>query len=126
MAKKMAFNQACKVAGQLYGSILQRNADEEGFNWSVDNLTNGNLSVREMVKELCKSEEFREKFMMNETPNELAKKLRKRLLGESNPQPDDVKETAVSFLENDWRYVIDDLVESHQYGAKFGEDGVPR
>lgn len=126
MAKKLTFNQATRIAGQLYGSILQRNSDQEGFEWCVDNLTNGTLTVREIIKELCKSEEYREKFLMNDTPNEIARKFRKKFFGEANPAPEDVKDTAVLILEMDWRDAIDQLLDSPEYDAKYGDDGIPR
>jgi hypothetical protein len=126
MAKKLSFNQACKVAGQIYGSILQRNSDQEGFDWCVENLTNGTLSARDIVREFLKSDEYREKFIMNDTPNEVARKIRKKLLGEPNPSPEDIKETAVMFLEYDWRDAIDHLIDSYEYDEKYGDDGVPR
>jgi hypothetical protein len=126
MAKKLTYNMACKVAGQLYGSILQRNSDPEGFGWCVENLAAGTLSVRDIVRELCKSEEFREKFLMNDSPNEIARKLRKKLLGELNPSAEDIKETAVLLLEYDWRDVIDHLIDSYEYEQKHGNDVVPR
>jgi hypothetical protein len=126
MAKKLTYNMACKVAGQLYGSILQRNSDPEGFGWCVENLAAGTLSVRDIVRELCKSEEFREKFLMNDSPNEIARKLRKKLLGELNPSAEDIKETAVLLLEYDWRDAIDHLIDSYEYEQKHGNDVVPR
>ena len=126
MAKKLSYNLAYKVAGQLYGSILQRDSDPEGFDWCVNNLSNGALSAREVVRELSKSEEFREKFLMNDTPNEIARKLRKKFLGEINPAPKDIKETAVMLLEYDWRDAIDQLIDSDGYNEKYGDDGVPR
>lgn len=107
MAKKMSFPLASKIAGQLYGSILQRDSDREGYDWCVENLMGGTLSVRDIVRELCKSEEYREKFLMNDTPNEVARKFRKKFFGEANPTPESIKETAVLFLECDWRDAID-------------------
>lgn len=126
MAKKMTFNQACKIAGQLYGSLLQRDSDQAGFDWCVENLTNGTLSVRGLIKAICKSEEYREKFLMNEAPNEVAKKWRKKFLGEATPNKEAIKRMAVSLLESDWRVMMDALFDSEEYLAKHGEDGVPR
>ncbi|CAL1240541.1 phycobilisome rod-core linker polypeptide [Candidatus Methylocalor cossyra] len=126
MAKKLSFNVATRVAGQLYGNILQRNADPAGFDWCVEVLTNGTLSVREIVKVLCKSDEYREKFLMNDTPNEIARKFRKKFFGEANPRPEDIKETALLFLEMNWRDAMDQLLDSPEYYAKYGDDGIPR
>lgn len=126
MAKKMTFNQASKIAGQLYGSLLMRDSDPEGFDWCVDNLSNGDMSVREIIKEICKSEEYREKLLMNDTPNEIARKWRKKFLGESTPNKEAIKRTAIALLENDWRDAVDELFDSDEYIAKHGDDGLPR
>lgn len=124
--KKYPFNTACKFAGDIYGSILQRDSDKAGFDWCVDSLTNGTVSVRDIVKELCTSDEFREKYLMNDSPNEMARKFRQRFLGEAKPKPEDIKSTAISFLEHDWRKAMRDLLDSPGYTAKYGDDKVPR
>lgn len=125
MAKKFSFSQASRIAGQLYGAVLQRNSDQEGFDWCVENLTNGSLTVRDIVRNLCKSEEYREKFLMNDTPNEIARKFRIKFFGEAHPQPADIKSTAILFLEQHWQHAIDELLDSDAYGRRYGDDSVP-
>jgi len=51
--------------------------------------------VREIVRRFCTSEEFREKYIMNQTPNELAKRLLSRLGRDRRPDPQTIKVLAV-------------------------------
>ena len=123
--KKYSFDQAAEQAGLLFGSLLGRSADKVGYDFIVDQLNTGKSSARGIVKAMLTSDEFREKFIMNNTPNELAKALRIALLKEIRPKPDAIKETAVAFLENDWRNVIVDLIASDAYEKAFGEEKIP-
>lgn len=123
--KQYSFTQASEKAGLLYGNLLGRSADKEGYDQIVEVLQAGNSSVRDIVKSMLTSEEFRESFLMNNTPNELAKILRTVLLKEFRPKPDAIKETAVQLLQNDWRVVVADLVESEAYGKVYGNEKIP-
>jgi hypothetical protein len=120
-----SFNQAANLAGVLYGNLLGRVADKEGYDSLVDELSNGHSSVRDIVLRMLTSDEFAEKFVLNNTPNELAKRLRMALLKELRPKPNDIKENAIELLEMDWRDVVASLIDSQAYEKAFGEDGVP-
>lgn len=125
MTAEYSFNQAANLAGVLYGNLLGRVADKEGYDSLVDELSNGHSSVRDIVLRMLTSDEFAEKFVLNNTPNELAKRLRMALLKELRPKPNDIKENAIELLEMDWRDVVASLIDSQAYEKAFGEDGVP-
>jgi hypothetical protein len=122
---KFSFDHAVSLAGTLYGNLLGRAADKEGFDSVVDELNSGARSVRDFVAMLLTSEEFREKFLMNNTPNEAAKQLRMALLREVRPSPAVIKTTAVDLLETDWRAVVAQMIASDAYGKAFGESKIP-
>jgi hypothetical protein len=125
MAKAWSFNEACRLAGELYGNILARNSDPVGFNFTVDQLNSGRESVRDVVKRFLTSEEFREKFVMNQTPNELAQKLLSQLCRKRRLSPQEIKAVAVALTERDWRGVVEELVNGASYSETHGEDHVP-
>jgi hypothetical protein len=125
MAKAWSFDEACTIAGELYGNVLARNSDDAGYKHTVNQLNSGNESVREIVRRFCTSEEFREKYIMNQTPNELAKRLLSRLGRDRRPDPQAIKVLAVSLVERDWRQVVEEIVNSPAYKQAYGEDGVP-
>ena len=125
MSKVWSFNEACHLAGELYGNILARNSDQAGFSYTVDQLHSGRESVRDVVRRFFTSEEFREKFVMNQTPNELAQKLLSQLCRKKRLSPQEIKSAAVSLIEQDWRDVVGEIVDSTAYREAYGEDRVP-
>lgn len=125
MSKKYTFDNATRIAGVLYGNILGRAADKAGFDSIVEELNSGSKSVRSIVQMLMTSDEFREIFLMNNTPNEIAKQLRLYLYKELRPKPEAIKETAIALLEDDWRNVIRNMIASEAYAKAFGEEKIP-
>jgi hypothetical protein len=125
MAKAWSYNEACRLAGELYGNILARNSDPVGFNYTVDQLHSGRETVRDVVKRFLTSEEFREKFVMNQTANELAEKLLAQLCKKRRVKPEEIKSIAVTLAERDWRDVMEELVNGALYDEAHGEDRVP-
>jgi hypothetical protein len=123
--KKYPFDQAAEKAGLLFGNLMGRVADKVGYDFIVDQLNTGQSSVKDIVTMMLTSDEFRENFIMNNTPNELSKVLRMALLKELRPKPAAIKESAIALLENDWRNVIIDMVNSEAYGKAFGEEKIP-
>lgn len=123
--KQYPFDQAAEKAGLLFGNLLGRVADKVGYDFIVDQLNTGQASVRDIVTTMLTSDEFREKFIMNNTPNELSKALRIALLKEIRPKPKDIKVTAIDLLENNWVSVITDMINSEAYHKAFGEERIP-
>lgn len=123
--KKWSFSLASEISGQLYGKLLLRNSDRGGYEWCIEQLTTGSLTVRELVKHFCTSEEFREINLMNQTPNEFARILCKRFWGRQTEDQKEVKRLAVMILESDWRTVINYVIDSDKYKSIYGDDKVP-
>jgi len=123
--KKWSFSQASRLAGNLYGSLLLRNSDPDGYQWCIDQLVNGESTVRDLVKKFCTSDEYREKNLMNQTPNEFAKILCRRFLGNKEDNAEEIKKLAISLLEGDWREAVGNLIDSDKYHRLFGDDKVP-
>jgi hypothetical protein len=72
MSSALAYDAAYRVTGDLFGNLFRRDGDAAGHRHA---LTRGAKSPRMLVKEFCTSEEFRELHLMNESPNELARKV---------------------------------------------------
>jgi hypothetical protein len=119
------YESACKSAGLLYGNLLQRDSDGDGYAYAVGVMADNDCTVRTLVREICLSEEFREKHVMNQTSNELARRLMINLLGDRRPDVRRVKLLAVQLLERDWRLVVAELIDSDLYTTAFGDDTVP-
>lgn len=125
MPKVWGYKEACGLVGDLYGNILGRDSDEEGYKYNVEQLSRGYESVRDIVCRFCTSEEFREKSVMNQTPNELAKRILLRLSKDRRASPETVKKLAIALLERDWREVMTEFIQSEVYSQAFGDDRPP-
>jgi len=126
MPKIWTHADACQVAGELYGRILGRDADKDGFEFAVDRLMTGTFTPRDLVRHMCMSEEFREKFLMNQTMNEFARLVLIRLNGDRGASPPSIKALAVAFLEKDWRVVLRSVIDGNGYTRCYSDDGVPQ
>jgi hypothetical protein len=119
------YESACKTAGQLYGNLLQRESDSDGFEHAVACITDGSATVRALVRAICVSDEFREKHVMNQTSNELARRLMINMLGDRRPDARRVKLLSLQLLERDWRQVVAEVIDSELYTTAYGDDLVP-
>lgn len=125
MANHWDFNTASEIVGHLYGDLLGRSADPTGFTYGVDQLTGGHAELPDLVTEFCTSEEFREKWVMNQTPNELARRLLMRFYNIPFPNGQEVKELAVQIAEGDWRDAVRSCIQSERYRATYGQNRIP-
>jgi len=116
---------ACKTAGQLYGNLLQRESDRDGYDHAVACITDATTTVRALVRAICVSEEFREKHVMNQTSNELARRLMINMFGDRRPDARRVKLLSLQLLERDWREVVAEVIDNELYTTAFGDDLVP-
>ncbi len=121
----MSFEDAHRIAGELFGSLFARASDKEGFDYALKALLSGEKSPRTLVGEFVKSEEFRERFLMNQTPNEFARRILARFYGLKRVDLQRVKELAVKVLEEDWRDFMSEVVDSPEYYSVHGDFTVP-
>ena len=72
-----AFNAvtASRIAGLLYGNVLHRNADPEGYNHYYNVILNNEQALSELIYNFYTCDEFVSSFVVSETPNELARNL---------------------------------------------------
>jgi hypothetical protein len=71
----MNYNAAQKLSGLLYGNILHRNADIDGYEFYTKNLLDDSIPLKDIVFEFYTCEEFCQKFVVNQTPNQLSRNL---------------------------------------------------
>jgi hypothetical protein len=122
----MNFNAAQKLAGLLYGNILHRNADPEGFEFYTRGLNEDSLSLKDIIDEFYTSEEFCRKFVVNQTPNELARNLLASFFSVSDITLTDVRSVVDRLIRQGLPAVIADLVNDPRFFDRHGNLGVPR
>lgn len=109
-----------------YHQVLGRDIDAEGLTHYRDRLTQGQQTVRDVVRELAHSPEFHERFIdTHPSPPDQITLAYKQFLGR-DPDSDGLenyKQQMASGKKID--DVINDLVGSQEYTNKFGDDGVP-
>ena len=123
MPKKHPHTAASQLAGNLFGKILNRDADREGYAYVLDSLETGRSSVRQHVVEMLSSDEFIDKFLKG-APTSAVRTLNKVLLG-VQPDAPRLEREARKFIRMGLRSYADELLNSAAYRNTVGEDSVP-
>lgn len=109
-----------------YHQVLGRDIDAEGLTHYRDRLTQGQQTVRDVVRELAHSPEFHERFIDTHpsTPDQITLAY-KQFLGR-DPDSEGL-ETYKQQMSSGKKIddVINDLIGSQEYTNKFGDNGVP-
>jgi Domain of unknown function (DUF4214) len=122
----MNYTAAQKLAGLLYGNILHRNADADGYDFYVKTLNDDIVSLKDLIIEFYTSEEFCQKFVVNQTPNELSRNLLASFYNGPDISANDVKSVVDSLIRQGLPAVITDLVNDPRFFDRHGNLGVPR
>jgi hypothetical protein len=122
----MNYNAAQKLSGLLYGNILHRNADADGYEFYVKNLLDDTNSLSDIIVEFYTCEEFCQKFVVNQTPNELSRNLLASFYNISDIALTDVKIVTDSLIRQGLPAVVTDLVNDPRFFDRHGNLGVPR
>lgn len=124
----LASAQPCTTDGQrvvdaIYRQILERPADRGSGNF-VERLENGSANVRDLVREVAKSQEHVQRFLSNPNREEGAAYLYRHLLGRQ-PDADGQRSHAQGLAKSGPGPVIDNFIDSPEYQQSFGNDAVP-
>jgi hypothetical protein len=122
----MNFEQAKRLTGMLYGNILQRDADEQGFSFYCDALANDRMPLKQAIQEFYVSDEFAEKFIVNQTPNELARNVLHSFLDPKDISNADVKRVRGNLISQGLTTVVAGLLNDPRFMDRHGAYGVPR
>jgi hypothetical protein len=122
----MDSKEAATITGLLYGNLLHRDADEAGYSHYFRMLTSYQLTLHEAIGEFLCSEEFASKFIVNQTPNELATHLLNSLFGARTVAPTEPNKVAFEIIRLGVPAVIRKLLADVRFQDQHGEFGVPR
>ena len=122
----MNYDMAVRITGTLYGNILHRDADDEGFTHYFNEFLNDLITVKDAIKEFFASSEFIETFVLNQTPNELARNLLASFYNASASSDVEVKSLALELVRADFSQVISALIDDVRFFDRNGLAGVPR
>jgi Ca2+-binding EF-hand superfamily protein len=127
-AQQPCTTDARRVVNELYRHMLERQPDASSANW-VQELQSGRLTVRDVVRQIAKSEEHTKRFHMPDAGEAAAYErsvsdLYRHILGR---QADAVGlRVHTQFARrNGLGPTIDRFVDSDEYDQQFGDWGVP-
>jgi len=118
--------EANTITGLLYGNLLQRDADKDGFSYYYGALTSKKMTLKKAVCEFLCSNEFMEKFIVNQTPNELAKHLLNCLFGARSVKAGEQKGVSQELIRRGFPSVVEQLIADVRFENQHGEFGVPK
>ena len=125
-AQQPCTSDADSAVDAIYRQVLERPAGGEG-NARAEQLRSGQTTVREMVREIAKSPEHRQRFLITNSQNgrvNAVNALYRHLLAR-DPDPDGLNSHVQALANADIGEIIDVMINSAEYQQKFGTDTVP-
>jgi hypothetical protein len=125
-AQQPCTSDADSAVDGVYRQVLERPAGGEG-GARTEQLRTGQTTVREIVREVAKSPEHRQRFLNTNSQNgrvNAVTHLYRHLLARE-PDPAGLNSHVQALANTDIGEVIDAMINSAEYQQKFGEDTVP-
>lgn len=88
-------------------------------------LRNGNITVREFVRAVAKSEFYRDRYFESCSPYRFVELNFKHLLGRAPQEQSEISAHIRICIEQGYNAEIDSYIDSQEYQDKFGENTVP-
>ena len=127
-AQQPCTTDASRVVAEVYRHTLERGVDPAAQSW-VRQLQNGQLTVKELVRNVAKSQEYMQRFGQTESgegqPYERAVARLYRHILARQPDVNGQRNWARNAQQRGLGAVIDGLIDSAEYNNNFGEWGVP-
>jgi hypothetical protein len=125
MAKRYPHKDAARLAGEVFGKILDRQADKSGYEYVLDCLESGRKSVQQIVLEFIASDEFIDKFAASGNAAHTANLVNKLLLGRPLGDDNELQIAKRQFIRLGLRQYAEQIVSSPEYMRNSGTDTVP-
>ena len=127
-AQQTCTPDANQVISELYRHILERSPDAGSAHW-VQQLQNGRMNVKQVVREFATSQEHNQRFWRTEAGEEApyfraVGTLYRHVLGRQ-PDAAGARQWANVGAQSGTASVVDQLVSSAEYNNQFGDWGAP-
>lgn len=127
-AQQPCTTDAGRVVSELYRHILERGPDPGARHWEQQ-LANGSMTVRELVRNLVTSQEYTQRFGQREageavTYERAVARLYRHVLSRQ-PDAEGQRNNAISAQQSGLASVVDAMLNSQEYRNNFGDWGVP-
>jgi hypothetical protein len=117
---------ASRLSGLLYGNILHRDSDDDGFDYHFGLLKNNEIGLNDLIVKFFTSDEFIEKFVVNQTPNELVTNLLRSFFGPLGFKDADHSALRKTLVHAGLDEIIRKLVQDNRFAKAHSANGVPR
>lgn len=124
MATPIPTPGAIALVKQIYRQVLEREADSSGLTYWSQQLRGG-LTVREVVRLIGQSDEYRTRFVIPVVPAQAAKLMYKHFLARAPENQPVVDGWATVIVQQGFKAAVDGFVDSDEYSRRFGDDTVP-
>ena len=124
MAKQWNINAVPGVLEQLYKQVLERDVDPVGQIFFGCQLVRGELSVRDVVRDVGLSQEYTARFITPDTVQNAVQLCYQHFLARP-ADPGGLAAWEQVAQTQGWQAVIIGLVNSAEYTTRFGDDVVP-
>jgi hypothetical protein len=125
MAKRYPHKDAARLAGEVFGRILDRQADRDGYAYVLDCLESGKKSVQQIVLEFIASDEFIDKFAASGSAAHTASLVNKLLLGRPLNSDTEIQYAKRHLIRLGLRQYAEQITNSAEYMKSVGTDTVP-
>jgi hypothetical protein len=125
MTKRYPHKDAARLAGEVFGKILDRQADRDGYQYVLDCLESGKKSVQQIVVEFIASDEFIDKFAASGSAAHAASLINKILLGRPLNSDIEMQSARRQFIRLGLRQYAEQIAYSPEYMRSVGADNVP-
>lgn len=128
MKPGMSFREKEDIVKAAYRQVFERDivrAYSQGISYLESQVKNGEISMKEFVRRLCKTPLYRKQFVepfINSRALELAFR---HILGRAPSSREEVQQYFAVVSEGGWAALVDALVDSQEYADYFGEETVP-
>ncbi len=125
MAKRYPHKDAARLAGEVFGRILDRQADRDGYEYVLDCLESGKKSVQQIVLEFIASDEFIDKFAASGDAAHTVGLVNKLLLGRLPNSETEMRAARRQLIRLGLRQYAEQIANSPEYMHSVGTDSVP-
>jgi hypothetical protein len=129
MAKTWVSPYAEQAVDQIYQLVLERPADPSGKQTWSHELLNNNLSVKEIIRKIGKSEEYRNRFVSGFYERQewgtIITYMYRHFLAREPENPNVFEPHSHTIVGRSWEALVDVFIDSPEYRGNFGDDIVP-
>ncbi|MGD0189985.1 MAG: DUF4214 domain-containing protein [Rhizomicrobium sp.] len=124
-AMRHEHDDAARLAGEVFGKILDREADRGGYEYVLYCLESGIKSVQQIVLDFISSDEFIDRFAAGRDPGQVASLVTKLLHGEPLQTDTEIQMARYHIVRFGLRSYAEEVILSRQYQQTTGPDRVP-